>query len=70
MQRQAQQASPTSAAPGQVKTTEASGPVTVRGLLAAYDGVRSDFLGFIKADNDNPWAAPVISRSGLLEAMG
>jgi hypothetical protein len=67
LQRQAALASPTSAAPGQVQPTVASGPVSARGLLAAYDGVRTDFLALIKANNDNPWAAPVIARSALLK---
>jgi hypothetical protein len=66
LQRQSPQASPTSTAPGQRNPTLASGPVTIRGLLAAYDGVKADFLALIKANNENPWAAPVIARSALL----
>jgi hypothetical protein len=59
-------ASPTSAAPGQVDAKVATGPVTVRGLLAAYDQLRSDFLALIKTSQGDPWAGPVVARSSLL----
>jgi hypothetical protein len=66
VQRAPPVASPTSGAAGQVNPTVASGPVTVRGLLAAYDGVRADFLSLISASKGDPWTGPVVARSALL----
>jgi hypothetical protein len=66
VQRQAAMAAPTSTGAGQRNPTVASGPITVRGLLAAYDGVKSDFLTLIVANGGEPWAAPVVDRSALL----
>jgi predicted chitinase len=66
VQRQPATAAPTSKGAGQINPTVAAGPITVRGLLAAYDGVRSDFLTLIQANKGQPWAAPVVERSALL----
>jgi hypothetical protein len=66
VQRQATMVTPTSKGPDQVDPTVVSGPITVRGLLAAYDGVKSDFLALIEANKGEPWSAPVVDRSTLL----